>query len=146
MFLPTSLGTKEMCAITLMEWGILTRSASPCVHEHFLAGVYGLVAQIPNHPWLVIYGRIMDAGEYQWKDMVPKQPWMWFIILKHGRTRFGNHETFMDGKEKKKKKKQSSPRGKQLWEGGGTKGYLTLHMNLWPPMNGFSKLQETTDT
>jgi hypothetical protein len=52
----------------------------------------------------------------------------------------------MDGKEKKKKKKQSSPRGKQLWEGGGTKGYLTLHMNLWPPMNGFSKLQETTDT
>jgi hypothetical protein len=33
---------------------------------------------------------------------------MWFIILKHGRTRFGNHETFMDGKEEEAKVAQEA--------------------------------------
>jgi hypothetical protein len=76
MFLPTSLGTKKNVQDnTKGSGGILIRSASPSVHEHFLAGLHGLVAQIPNHPWLVIDGRIMDAGEYRWKDAtVPKQP------------------------------------------------------------------------
>ncbi len=65
----------------------------------------------------MIDGRIMDAAAYRWME------WKGYgcgttmnvvhHTIKHGRTRFGNHETFMDGKrkKKKKKKKQSSPRG-----------------------------------
>jgi hypothetical protein len=51
--------------------------------------------------------------------------------------------SWMEKKKKKKKKKQSSPKRQQLWEGGGTKGYLTLHMNLLSPM-AFQNLKRQT--
>jgi hypothetical protein len=52
--------------------------------------------------------RIMDAAEYQWKDTttVPKQTMnVVHHTQKHGRTRFGNHETFMDGKKERRRSK-----------------------------------------
>jgi len=56
--------------------------------------------------------------------------------------------SWMEKKKERRRRSKVSPRGSNCEKvGGGTKGYLTLHMNLLPPM-AFQKLkrQQTHST